>query len=102
LTTLDERALAAASEVEEKSASPLLRSTVELFESIRAGELTKPPSTAELIDWVRYLRRQGAQVRQEVAELGLLVHESLGVLVKSVEDLAAVRLIVASKVPRPK
>jgi MoxR-like ATPase len=100
LTKLDEQTLQTVGELDRQNASPLLRSAVEWFEDIRAMELTKPPSTAELIDWMRYLLKAGATASQELTEIPALVHQSLGVLVKSVEDLAAVRIIAESKVPQ--
>jgi MoxR-like ATPase len=81
--------------VEEAIASPdkapLLHSSVSFFQRIRAMDLAKPPATAELIDWVRYLLRSGARASQTLDELRQQVRDSLGVLVKSREDLARVK-----------
>jgi MoxR-like ATPase len=71
--------------------APLLHSSVRFFQSIRALDLAKPPATAELIDWVRYLIRSGAQATQKLQELRKQVQDSLGILVKSREDLTRVK-----------
>jgi MoxR-like ATPase len=91
MTKLDDKKLQGALEVPEQEAQPLLRSAVSYFESLRNSDLSKPPSTAELIDWIRYLLRAGAGAGQELKELpSKTVLYSLGVLVKSLEDLEAV------------
>jgi hypothetical protein len=99
LTKLDDAALAVAQSIDESDARPLLRSTVDFFVGIRDVELRKYPSTAELIDWVRYLLRAGAKAGNNLAEIPQLVHESLGVLVKSFEDLEAIKPVATAKIP---
>lgn len=75
--------------IEDKA--PLLHSSVSFFQSIRALDLAKPPATAELIDWVRYLIRSGARSTQKIQELRKQLQDSLGILVKSREDLMRVK-----------
>jgi MoxR-like ATPase len=98
LTRLDPKALEAAREIAQQDLNPLLHSSVTLFQQIRSLELLKRPSTAELIDWIRYLLESGANATQHLRDFPSLVQQSLGVLVKSEEDLKAVKLWM-SKVP---
>jgi MoxR-like ATPase len=91
LTTLTAEQLASSSGVAEAQAKPLLRSAVEFFARIRGEDLRKRPSTAELIDWVRYLLKAGAGAGQDLKEIPELARQSLGVLVKSIEDLQTVQ-----------
>jgi MoxR-like ATPase len=102
LTTLDDATLHNAREVKAEAAKPLLRSAVSFFESIRALDLGKPPATAELIDWMRYLLSTGASVTQTLTDIPDKVHDSLGVLVKSIEDLEAVTQHAAEQTPLPR
>lgn len=79
-------------------ASPLLRSGVALFTTLRKAGLRKPPSTAELIDWMRYLVFAKASPLSALAGLPhQLVRQSLGVLVKSEEDLSIAHKLVDDK-----
>jgi MoxR-like ATPase len=99
LTTLEDATLHQAREVKADAAQPLLRSAVSFFAGVRALDLAKPPATAELIDWMRYLLSTGAAVTQELKDIPEKVHDSLGVLVKSVEDLEAVTALANEKIP---
>jgi hypothetical protein len=102
LTILNAQQLASTQSITSEQARPLLRSAVGFFTRVRAAELRKRPSTAELIDWMRYLIKSGARATQELKEMPDLVHQSLGVLVKSVEDLETVQKIAALDFPLPK
>lgn len=95
LTLLSEEALSKAGKVAATDAKPLLQSAVEFFASIRQESLSKPPATAELIDWVRYLLRAGARETQRLEDVRDLVNRSFGVLVKSDEDLRIVKELAA-------
>lgn len=86
---------------DEKSQS-LLRDAVAFFEAIRALDLRKRPSTAELIDWMQYLLKSGAHTTDELTQWAPVVHSSLGILVKSVEDFELVRGLAKERVPLPK
>lgn len=81
-----------------EEASPLLRSSVALFAGLRNAGVRKQPSTAELIDWVRYLLATGATPALSISRLPKdLVRQSLGVLVKSMEDLTVAYKFVDDK-----
>jgi MoxR-like ATPase len=99
LSTLSVDQLAAATTILPGQAKPLLHSAVEFFCKIRELDLRKPPSTAELIDWVRYLLTSGANATDELGRLGRTVQQSLGVLVKSVEDLELVSKAAKTRMP---
>jgi MoxR-like ATPase len=102
LTVLNDTALAQARSLKPEQVRPLLRSAVKLFENIRQTDLIKPPSTAELIDWVSYLLRAGAEATQELKDIPRLVNESLGVLAKSVDDMAVLKELVTAEIPAPR
>jgi MoxR-like ATPase len=101
LTKLDDKALAQAGEVSESQTLPLLQSVVRFFSEVRLADLSKPPSTAELIEWVSYLIQSGVHATQELKSVPSLVHESLGLLAKSAEDLAAVSELASAKIAPP-
>lgn len=96
---MDDAKLRGIHEIAEDAATPLLRSAQSFYQSLREQDLSKPPSTAELIDWIRYLVRAGASRTQELKDIPDKVHASLGVLVKSVEDLEAVTRLAAEHAP---
>jgi MoxR-like ATPase len=99
LSTLGANRLSAVTSISPQEAKPLLHTAVEFFCKIRELDLRKPPSTAELIDWLQYLLKSGARASEELAQLALTVHQSLGVLVKSVEDLEIAREFARARVP---
>jgi MoxR-like ATPase len=95
LTTLDDAALRKADEIAPEQSLPLMRSAVAFFEKIRAVELSKPPSAAELIEWLRYLKSSGVSVTQELKDVPGKVRDSLGVLVKSIDDYESVEKLAS-------
>jgi len=91
----DKAAQAQDGRLSEAQASPLLRSAVALFTTLRGAGLRKQPSTAELIDWMRYLVFAKASPLSALSMLPKqIVRQSLGVLVKSEEDLAIAHKVV--------
>jgi hypothetical protein len=100
MTTLDEAALRSAQEVKPEEIQPLLRYATGFFKSIRAEDLSKPPSAVELIDWLRYLLCAGAAATQDLKDIPHKVRDSLGVLVKSVEDLKSAEKLAADEALR--
>lgn len=101
LTVLSSEQLASTQALMTEEAKPLLRSTVEFFMLMREADLRKRPSTAELIDWIGYLLKSGAKAGQDLREVPQLVHGSLGVLVKSMEDLQVVQAVADARFPLP-
>lgn len=92
LTTLSPDELKTRSEITPEQAKPLLSSATRFFMHLRKDPgLRKTPSTAELIDWLRYLLAGGAQADQSIQNHASLVRQSLGILVKSKDDLDIAR-----------
>ena len=56
-----------------------------------------PPSAVELIDWLRYLLPAGVAFTHELKDTPDHVRDSLGGLVKSLEDLESVDRLVAEE-----
>lgn len=65
----------------------LLDSALEFFLRIRALELRKPPSTAELLNWLQSLDQWGASPGQKLEECEGPLKKSLSTLAKTREDL---------------
>jgi MoxR-like ATPase len=99
LTKLNSDGLAGARSLRPDEAHALLNSAIIFFEELRNAQLRKRPSTAELIDWLQILRKSGARSDQGIGDVPALVHRSLGVLVKSFEDLTTVYAILAQRWP---
>jgi len=70
---------------------------VDFFYELRDLNLDKPPATAELVGWLKALRARGALLATELTEIGHLVQGTLGVLVKTGEDLDQVRKHAAER-----
>jgi MoxR-like ATPase len=102
LTRLDATTLTQARSISEEDSQPLLATAVKFFEGLRAGPISKRPSTAELIDWLSYLLASGAQVTQALGALPpKVVQQSLGILVKSEQDLALAQRQAAALASHP-
>lgn len=73
-----------------QSSSKLLEDAIDLFFKLRheGGEtrLKKPPSTAELIDWIRALRLRGHGADDSLRDHPELVQQTLSALVKQSSD----------------
>ena len=91
LTTLDSEELSARDSLKREEALPLVASAVGFFTALRKEGLRKDPSTAELIDWVRLLLALGATPNSRIVDVPDLVDNSLGTLVKTMEDLQLVQ-----------
>jgi MoxR-like ATPase len=76
--------------------SPLLDSALELFMELRRLKLDKPPSTAELIDWLDVLGRSGADPRRPMREHKSQLLASLSALLKNRDDALTVEQFVRS------
>lgn len=68
------------------TAEPLVGSAVMLFQEIRGAGLRKPPSTAELLNWVQTLIARGAVLTQPVAAMGPTLLCTTCVLAKTRDD----------------
>ena len=64
---------------------------VYFFYQLRQLELDKPPATAELVGWLKALRARGARAAEDLPEIALVLKGTLGVLVKTRDDLERVR-----------
>jgi MoxR-like ATPase len=81
-----------------KTASPLLKTAVALFEEIRSSGLRKPPSTAELLNWVQALIAKGAVVTRPIEALGEKALMSTScVLAKTRDDAEALERFLKKK-----
>lgn len=98
LTTLDSAQLLGRQEIAATEASPLLSSATDFFLALRAmPEIRKKPSTAELIDWLRYLLMNRLSSGVDLNNAISKVQDSLGVLVKSVDDLGTARTLAENR-----
>ncbi|MBK7407425.1 MAG: MoxR family ATPase [Saprospirales bacterium] len=70
----------------------LLKELIGRFEEIRSKALRKPPATAELIGWLRILEMQGLLDGDSKKQQKAL-RDNLSILVKTKEDLDAVRTL---------
>lgn len=68
----------------------LAGSAIEFFYGLRELELDKPPATAELVGWLRALRQRGDGATG-LGEAPQLVQGTLGILVKTREDMERAR-----------
>ena len=66
--------------------SPLLNDALSFFEGLRARNVRKRPSTAELVNWVDVLLRRGVDRTKPLQSSADLVYSSLGVLAKNADD----------------
>jgi MoxR-like ATPase len=75
--------------------SPLLTSALDFFEKLRQRNLRKSPSTAELINWLSVLARNGVAPNQRLDAARPQVEASLSALIKAQEDLEEAKRVVA-------
>lgn len=66
--------------------SVLLDSALDFFREVRDLELRKPPSTAELLNWLQTLEHYGVEQSSNVAEAPESLKKSLSTLAKTQED----------------
>lgn len=66
--------------------SPLLDSALDFFHAVRDLELKKPPSTAELLNWLQTLEHYGVEQNRSVVEAPEPLKKSLSTLAKTQED----------------
>jgi MoxR-like ATPase len=79
------------------AAEPLVGSAVQLFQEIRSAGLRKPPSTAELLNWVQTLIARGAVVSQPVAAIGQTLLSTTCVLAKTRDDADSLERFMKKK-----
>ncbi len=65
----------------------LLDSGLDFFHAVRGLDLRKPPSTAELLNWLQTLEGYGVKPDMKVTEARELLDKSLSTLAKTQEDL---------------
>ena len=68
--------------------SMLLDSGLDFFQEVRGLDLRKPPSTAELLNWLQTLEGYGVQPNMKVIDSPEPLQKSLNTLAKTQEDLA--------------
>ena len=68
--------------------SLLLDSGLDFFQKVRELDLRKPPSTAELLNWLQTLEGCGVQPDKKVMDDPEALRKSLSTLAKTQEDLA--------------
>ncbi|WP_413935835.1 AAA family ATPase [Nitrospira sp. BLG_1] len=66
--------------------SVLLDSALDFFREVRDLELKKPPSTAELLNWLQTLEHYGVEQNRKVSEAPEPLRKSLSTLAKTQED----------------
>jgi MoxR-like ATPase len=76
--------------------SPLLASALDLFLRIRGLDLKKPPSTAELINWIQAIERMGTKPEQTIRENPGPATRTLSTLAKTREDLEDIQRLVTT------
>ena len=76
--------------------SPFVNSALDLFEDLRSGGLVRSPSTAELLGWVRAIRRRFPDDADPLSTRPELGAEMLSLLVKNPGDAALARQIIAA------
>src|SRR5262249_31445632 len=67
--------------------SPMLTDALAFFELLRARNVRKRPSTAELVNWVDVLVRKGADRSKPLKNSASIVDSSLSALAKNADDL---------------
>ena len=75
-----------------KFTDQLLKEMIGRFEEVRTKALRKPPATAELIGWLRILEMQGV-LDGDAKKQQKALRDNLSILVKTKEDLEAVRTL---------
>jgi MoxR-like ATPase len=80
-----------------KYTASALKELIAVFGQIRAESVRKAPATAELIGWLRMLELQDYLEKDKAAQKQLML-QNLSVLVKTKEDLDAVRAFIKESV----
>jgi MoxR-like ATPase len=80
--------------------SPLLDSALDFFQEVRELELRKPPSTAELLNWLQTLEKYGVAQNNQVTEAPEPLKKSLSTLAKTQEDRNSLTTWVDARVSR--
>jgi MoxR-like ATPase len=78
--------------------NPLLDSALELFLSVRSQLTRKPPSTAELINWLQALKAHGARSDRKVEDDPKILRATLAALAKTKEDAEELDRLVKARV----
>jgi MoxR-like ATPase len=78
--------------------SPLLDSALDLFQAVRELELRKPPSTAELLNWLQTLEEYGVPQHSIVTDAPDSLRKSLSTLAKTQEDSATLATWIDTRV----
>jgi len=73
----------------------LLDSALDFFLRLRGLNLRKPPSTAELINWLQALEQWGAQPNQTLRDCAVPMRKTLSTLAKTREDVEELERFVA-------
>ncbi len=81
----------------DRGAVPMLESAVQLFEEIRKAGLRKPPSTAELLNWIEILLAKGAVASEPVTAMGPKLLATSCVLAKTRDDSEALERFMKKK-----
>ena len=68
--------------------SLFLDSGLDFFQEVRGLDLRKPPSTAELLNWLQTLEGYGVQPDEKILDAPEPLRESLSTLAKTKEDRA--------------
>jgi len=77
-------------------ADELLSEIIQLFNDIRKRSVRKKPATAELISWLRILELEEIYTAADLRKNRQRLSDNLSVLIKTKEDLDAVRELFAS------
>lgn len=75
---------------------PFLSGALELFEKLRepSSGLQKKPATAELLDWLNFLRSVKADFKTSLKQKPELLEQCLSILIKNASDMQNARSIV--------
>lgn len=80
--------------------SPLLDSALDFFHEVRKLELRKPPSTAELLNWLQTLDQYGVEPNSRVTDAPDPLRKSLSTLAKTQEDSNSLSVWVDARLSR--
>ena len=82
--------------IEDPQGDRLIQGALDLFEQLRSSKvgLSKPPSLAELIEWLEVLPKVGAVEGSPLRSHPEIVHGTLSVLIKTKEDRARAQDLV--------
>lgn len=80
--------------------SPLLDSALDFFFDVRKLGLQKPPSTAELLDWLQVLEQYGVKQSTRIMDAREPLLKSLSTLAKTQEDMVELTDLVKRRFPK--